>query len=181
MSQGELDPREESVRRAFLAHAQEVVSLLARLLRDPEQARDLCQETFVRYHDRRDEVEREPGPWLRSVAFRLALDALRRRRLERESLPRLVPGAAAADLDPLEARERRDRVSEALSRLPERQRSVVFLRVLDGETFPEVARALGISEGAAKVHLRRALESLRASLGPFMKHESPEEKEGASP
>jgi RNA polymerase sigma-70 factor (ECF subfamily) len=168
-----LTPREAALREAFDAHAAEVTRLAARLLRDPEEARDVCQETFVRFHDHLSEVEGEPGPWLRAVAWRLALDALRRRRRAARGLERrgLAP-TGAEPADTIETEERKATLVRALDELSERQRTVVALRVLGEEPFPDIARALGVSEGSAKVHFRRALERLRSLLAPVLSKES---------
>jgi RNA polymerase sigma-70 factor (ECF subfamily) len=116
-----------------------------------------------------DEVLGEPGPWLRAVAWRLALDRARRGRRESRVLEAIAARAPdpAEPRDPVEDEETRARVLAALAALPDRQRDVVHLRVLSGETFPAIARVLGVSEGSAKVHLRRALERLRGLLAPL--------------
>lgn len=160
-----MSPRDRVVAAAFAAHAAAVTAIAARVLGDADAARDVCQEAFVRLHARLDEVRGEPGPWLRAVAWRLAFDAQRRRDREARALGR-EPARTAAPRDPLplEDREEAARVREALEALSPRQREVLLLRVVDGETFPAVAHALAISEGSAKVHLRRALERLRALL-----------------
>lgn len=159
-----MSPRDRSVvAAAFGAHAAAVTAIAARVLGDADVARDVCQEAFVRLHARLDEVRGEPGPWLRAVAWRLAFDARRRRAREARALGR-EPSRVERAGDPLEEREASAEVREALDALSPRQREVLLLRVVDGETFPRVASALSISEGAAKVHLRRALERLRALL-----------------
>lgn len=165
MSGGPRDAREHVVAAAHAAHARGVTALAARVLGDADAARDVCQEAFVRLHARLDEVRGDPGPWLRAVTWRLAFDALRRRRREGAALGRR--GAAPAPDDPLAVDPDHDlaRVRDALEALSPRQRDVVLLRVVEGERFPALARALGISEGAAKVHLRRALDRLRDLLG----------------
>ncbi len=114
-----------------------------------------------------EEIRGDAGPWLRSVAWRLALDVLRRRRGEEKALA-ARPSARDAARDPLEAEEERERVFAALASLSERQRDAVLLRVVAGERFPAVARELGVSEGSAKVHFRRGVERLRALLAPFL-------------
>ena len=67
----------------------------------------------------------------------------------------------------LTAEELRARVVDALARLPDRQREVVVLRIIDGERWGAIAETLDLSEGTAKTHLRRALERLRALLAPL--------------
>jgi RNA polymerase sigma-70 factor (ECF subfamily) len=167
-----VSPRDRVVAAAFAAHAGAVTAIAARVLGDADAARDVCQEAFVRLHTRLDEVRGEPGPWLRAVAWRLAFDAQRRESRAREARTQGRAPARTASLgdpSPLEDREEAARVREALEALSPRQREVLLLRVVDGETFPVVAHALAISEGSAKVHLRRALERLRALL-PTHRH-----------
>lgn len=163
--------REAALEAAFRAHAAGVAAVALRILGDPEAARDVCQDAFVRYHDHAALVRGDPGPWLRAVAARLALDRLRRRRRERRVLAgvgasvRREAGAAPTPADPALAAEVRAHVLRAVADLPDRQRDVVLRRVVEGETFPALARALGIAEGSAKVHFRRALATLRRALG----------------
>lgn len=167
---GELSAREAAVERAFAAHAGGVVALAARILRDDDAARDVCQETFVRFFDRMDEVRGDPGPWLRTVACRLALDGLRRRGGEARALAARPRGLAASGPgDPVEDAERREHVVAALAALSERQRAAVSLRLLVGETFPQIASALGCGEGAAKVHFRRGVDRLRTLLASLVR------------
>lgn len=167
------DPLETALRAAYDAHAAEVTRVAHRLLRDPDEARDVCQEAFVRLHDSWDDVRGPPGPWLRAVAWRLALDALRRRqRLARGLAARAAEGRPVESPDTAQVSETRALVSRALGELSPRQRTVVALRVLGDESFPEIARALGVSEGSAKVHLRRGLERLRSILAPLLSREA---------
>ena len=58
----------------------------------------------------------------------------------------------------------RDRVLAALEQLPESQRIIVHLHKFEDLTFPEIARALGTTEGAVKLRAFRAYEKLRVSL-----------------
>ncbi len=155
------DARETSLAAAHAAHAASVTALAARLLGDADAARDVCQEAFVRLHGQLDQVRGDPGPWLRTVAWRLAFDLRRRRDREARALARVPERDAAGPA----AFESDDAIHGALADLSDRQREVLLLRVVDGATFPAVARTLSISEGSAKVHLRRALERLRDALG----------------
>jgi RNA polymerase sigma-70 factor (ECF subfamily) len=122
-------------------------------------------------------------PWLRRLAWdRLAVlyrthVRAARRSVEREEPPAL-PGESVLELaDRFLARgsgssagprreERRALVREALERLPERDREVLVLRQLEELTVAEVAAVLGIGEKAVYARQLRALERLRADLGP---------------
>ena len=74
-------------------YERKLIRVLARLVRDPEQARDLAQETFWRVYSRLDRFDsaRRFGPWLFRVGVNLGLDQLRRTKNE----PRRRPPSTA--------------------------------------------------------------------------------------
>ena len=72
--------------------------------------------------------------------------------------------ASASPEDQLLARERRERLAQALSKLPERQRSVFMLSHYEGCTSREVSALTGLNESTVRVHLFRAIRKLRTLL-----------------
>ena len=62
------------------------------------------------------------------------------------------------------SRERRERLARALSKLPERQRSVFMLSHYEGCTSREVSALTGLNESTVRVHLFRAIRKLRTLL-----------------
>jgi RNA polymerase sigma-70 factor (ECF subfamily) len=99
-----------------------------------------------------------PKAWLFSVARTVYLDDLRRR-ARRPVLVEEQDFAAAPVSDPTE----QDAIERALGRLPERQRTALVLADRVGLTGSEVAAALGISEGAARVLVHRARQGFRVA------------------
>ncbi|MDM4019093.1 RNA polymerase sigma factor [Roseiconus lacunae] len=86
-----------------------------------------------------------------------------------ETALRSVPPAEAgqrhfADTDPLETAEVRQRVRQAIERLPESTRKIVRLRLRDGKPFREIAEQLDIPLGTALTRMRRAMDQLRIEL-----------------
>jgi RNA polymerase sigma-70 factor (ECF subfamily) len=140
---------------------------------DPELARDLTHETFLRVHRARDRYRpgAPVGPWVLTIARRLSIDALRRRAAKRDRLTREgdVPEGVVMpreyDETPTELIEA---VRDAIAALPEGQRAVVHMHKLEGKPLAEVARTLGIKEGAARVRAHRGYERLRKSLARLM-------------
>lgn len=141
-------------------------------------ASDLVQTTFLKLHAARRSWRRGERlrPWLFTIAARVRADWLRRHGREDAELdeggeadpdPRADPGGAAV------ARERADRVRLALDALPEAQRVVVHLHRFEELSFPEIARILGISEGAAKLRAFRGYARLRESLADLVAEEKP--------
>jgi predicted transcriptional regulator len=110
----------------------------------------------------RDTAELNLKPWLYRIAHNGALNALRDR------------GATHSELsDPIDGVERPDQAFErtvglrelvvAVQALPERQRSAILLREMEGRSYEEIASALGVTDGAVRQLLNRARNSLRAA------------------
>jgi RNA polymerase sigma-70 factor (ECF subfamily) len=75
-----------------------------------------------------------------------------------------VAGAGPSPEDQVLARERRQKLADALARLPERQRSVFMLSHYEGCTSREVSALTGLNESTVRVHLFRAIRRLRTLL-----------------
>ena len=91
-----------------------------------------------------------------------SLDITRRRKVrDADELPETV---ASPFRDPAESDELRMRLSDALSRLPERQRAVIVLHDVEGFKHSEIGKLLGIPEGTARSDLHYARSALRRLL-----------------
>ena len=168
---------EDAFRQLFDRYWDRVVAYLGSRSGGRQVAEDLGQETFlnlVRYRHTYG-TGRPFAPWLFRIARNLLTRSGRRRarRAERVSLPdpAAAPGAAepvAPDGDPAASsaeREARQAVAAALDRLDADSREVVLLRIREGWTFPDIGRALGVGEDAARKRFQSALARLRAKLG----------------
>lgn len=135
----------------------------ARLLRDPEDARDATQTAFLRAYQALG--SREPGrpffSWVYRILVNDCLNTLRGRRPSQPLDDRLV---AAGSVDPVESAETRVRVRRALMQLPSEQRDVVILRHFAQMSYAEAAVALGIPERTVKSRLFSARQRLCALL-----------------
>jgi len=140
----------------------DLVRFLHRKVWDPERARDLAQEVFVRAlrHG-----PRRPRPWLFQVAANLARDEARTVLRRKRHLVLLKSEAEVAQEDAPEAgaeldeRERQDRVREALAALGERDREALLLWDA-GLSYPEIARQTGLAVGSVGTTLARARRRL---------------------
>jgi RNA polymerase sigma-70 factor (ECF subfamily) len=117
--------------------------------------------------------------WLFTVARRLHGKYLRRARIERRALHRLgiqTPALHQDDVALIEERaglvELRRLLSQELARLSNGQRQALRLRVLEDRSYPEVARALGVSEQAARARVSRGLRTLMVALEPHLNGET---------
>jgi RNA polymerase sigma-70 factor (ECF subfamily) len=132
-------------------------------------AEDLVQEAFARaHHARASYLHDAPiASWVRRIARNVAIDHLRRGAASPLATPPADDGdasAAATEADP-ERRairaEMRSCIVELVRGLPERDADVIVLGELRGMRDQEVADALGITLGAAKIRLHRARARLR--------------------
>lgn len=151
------------------------------ILRDAEEARDVSQEVFVRLYRRAGSFGGRArfSTWFYRLVVNLSLDHQRRarwwRRLVRgggpdgrdDDRPDLLERLPASGPDPIETLDRDRRMKRlwaAVDRLAPRQRAAVLLHVQEGLPTRDVAAALECSEATVRVHLHRALTTLKKTL-----------------
>jgi RNA polymerase sigma-70 factor (sigma-E family) len=146
--------------RVFSTDGPALVGLARLLLNDPSQAEDVVQEAFVRTYAGwwRVRNRHDPLPYVRRAVVNLARGGWRARRQHRQRLDPLeaVPSAEATAVEHV----RDAQLAAAVRVLPRRQRECVVLRYYADCSLAETAAALGISIGAVKQHVHRALASL---------------------
>ncbi len=125
--------------------------------------------------------------WLYRLTVNAAIDLLRQRSRRPQTLslddPDLPPVPDPAE-DPqaqAEAQERRRQLWQAIDALPEIHRTPFLLREMEGYSYREIAKALGLEEGTVKSRLARARVLLRSELlshGNFWGREASKETKG---
>lgn len=161
----------EAFRALVIAHQHAVHAVLAQVLLRGSLAdvEDLAQETFLRVHRALPRFEdRGPGHlkrWIVTIAARVAIDHLRRKRTPHESFDETVHRLPTAGTDELAGfRRLGHRVEAALTELGAEQRSVLVLRQLHGLEYQEIADALQVDLGTVKSRLHRARAKLQQLL-----------------
>ena len=154
------------VEEIYRRHAPAVYRFALGLCGDRARAEDLVSETFVRLLTRAPEIRTQTAlAYLLAVARNTYLTS--RHKLERE-VP-LVDDYPAPDVDPgqrLDLQAQLAATLQALSRLPEGERAALLLRVDHELSYEEIAAALGITAGAAKVRVHRARVRLAEATAP---------------
>lgn len=155
-------------------HSARVYRIALSYLRDPDEALDAVQDTFVKafQHAARWDAATEVMPWLMRIAVNHSIDCYRRKKRRGVHHTPLVDGdhdqrVASADVSPeqrAQGGELGERIARALGTLPERQRAVFVLRHHQELSLEEIAQALGISLGTVKSSLHRAIHRLRDRL-----------------
>jgi RNA polymerase sigma-70 factor (sigma-E family) len=149
----------------YTSHYRQLVRLGALLLDDPGVAEEVVQDAYVRMHASWHRI-RDPEAavgYLRTTVVNLARSRLRHRLVAQRHAPRPMPDAPSAEHGALEHAER-DRVIQALRRLPHRQRQCLVLRYYADLSEAQIAEAMAISRGAVKSHASRGMAALRTLL-----------------
>lgn len=144
---------------------------IQRLVRRHEDVDDVLQETFVRAYQHLAEFDttRPLYPWLRRIAFNLAISHLR-------AVGRLQPIDDLPDdflkdiFDPqreLENAELHSAINRAIAGLPADQQTIISLQFRNGCSYQEISEQLHIPIGTVMSRLARAKEKLRVELGAF--------------
>jgi len=146
-----------------------------RYLGDAEEARDICQEAFIRAYTNLDRYRGQAkfSSWLYQIALNQCRSQFRKKRsrptisLDDDQGPRLhlVPGAQEQPDESAIKTQRARALRAALSRLPDAQRTVIILKEYHGLKFREIAEILGTPESTVKSRLYHGLENLGRSLG----------------
>lgn len=155
---------QDGVDTAYRRHSGNVRAYLLRRTGDRERAEDLTQEVFLHAASALEALE--PGghalPLLYTVARRRFIDDLRARgRYPTESLePSLHPAGPTPEYGGM----LREAIAAGIAALPDLQRQVVVLKLLQGHSFRDVAEMVGSTEDAVKMRFSRAMGTLREFL-----------------
>jgi RNA polymerase sigma-70 factor (ECF subfamily) len=153
------------------AYTPRVFGLVRQLVHQSAEAEDVTQEVFFKVFRKLDTFREDSTfyTWLYRVAVNTATDWLKRRRHDRAvGLDDLGATTFADATDgPSETLSRRDlqaEVRRAMTRLPEKFRTILVLRELEGLPYEEIATVLAISKGTVESRLFRARARLKAEL-----------------
>ncbi|MBX7099133.1 MAG: sigma-70 family RNA polymerase sigma factor [Myxococcaceae bacterium] len=145
-------------------------SIALRVLKDPREAEDVLQETFVdvwrtatRYDPNRAAVER----WLTTMVRTRAIDRLRKRSVREHAVEGLTHEPFARVVTPeqeLEHARDASRLRDALATLPEEQRRALELAYFEGLSQTEIAERTDTPLGTVKTRMRLALQKLSTTI-----------------
>lgn len=153
----------------------QLVRMASAMTADRDEAEDAVQEVWLIALRRHQVVStsRHVGAWLYGVLANVVRDRRRKAQRRLGLLRRFWPrdhGRVGGDTvtGTLEEEQLRELVWREIVELPDLQRRVVLLRVVEGLSTDETARAIGRAEGTVKSSLYRAMRRLRARLSPHV-------------
>ena len=149
-------------------HGRELFRAAFGVLKNEAVAEDVVQHALLKAWERRDGMRSAAAirPWLLRTILNISLETIRRNATESNlfEVPGLAPDAVPDASAAAEQLEFRSKLLEALANLPERARSVVTLRVIEGLSGNEVKDQLGCSLAEVSRQLHLGLEILRKAL-----------------
>lgn len=172
-------------------HEKPLINFIAQFIGDRDSAEDLAQDTFIRIFQAAPRYK--PGraqfnTWMYHIASNLCKNELRNRarrgrhwvdntvKDEEEEAgtgieSRIANAPADASYEPdvvLQRKELRDALRKAIAALPEQYREPLVLRDIQGLSYEEISKVLGIRAGTTKSRINRARLILKDKLKPFM-------------
>jgi len=168
-----------------------VVQLALAMTKDADEAMDIAQETFVRVHRYLPSFKGDSSffTWTYRIAMNLCLDAQRRKgRLERVDVEQGDEAEIEAAMDPPSAAlagpqrqalnaELRGRIEEALASLSENHRAILLLREVEGLSYEDLAKVLGIRKGTVMSRLFHARLKMQSKLREYLGEDAPTREE----
>jgi RNA polymerase sigma-70 factor, ECF subfamily len=171
-------------------HQRRAFAIAVALVRDENDAREVVQEAFLRVHRGLESFHGGSSffTWLYRIVTNLSIDLMRKparreaeldegRKLEDEAdLPLLARIDGADPVDMVRRTEIAARIQTALDALPPYHRGVILMREIEGMSYEEMARAMGVSKGTIMSRLFHARQKLQRALADCY-----EEQIGARP
>jgi RNA polymerase sigma-70 factor, ECF subfamily len=173
----------DAFRALVVRYQRKVYAVALGIVKDPDLAWDVSQEAFVRVHRSLGEFKGDSAfsTWLFRITTHLAIDTVRKERTSRKDD---VDDVQEADLegggegilatrlgtDPRQnalRRELAEKIQEALATLPEKHRTILVLREVEGLSYEELAERLGIHKGTVMSRLFHARKKMQAALREY--------------
>lgn len=165
--------REQFIEQAMADYESPLIGYAATILKDPDRARDVVQDTFVRLCEQ-DITKVRAGlkSWLFTVCRNRALDLLRKdKRIEpiEEIRWQKVAGTGLQPDEQADFDERISRVMKLLDRLSDNQREVILLKFQQGLSYQEIEKVTGLTSGNIGFLIHTGLKRIRELLPDDLK------------
>jgi RNA polymerase sigma-70 factor (ECF subfamily) len=169
----------ECFERLVGRYEKKIYNLALRMLRDPDDAREILQETFLKVYDNLEKFRGEAhlSTWIYRIAMNEALMRIRKNKHRPRSLEVTdedgerreidVEDGAPVPVERLLTRELGGELDRAIALLPEDYRGAFLLRDVEGLSNEQIAKAMKLSVPAVKSRIHRARVFLRNELSKY--------------
>jgi RNA polymerase sigma-70 factor, ECF subfamily len=147
-------------------YSKPLTMMIMRIVKDPEEARDLSQTAFLKAYEGLAGFEMASSfkTWLYSIAMNTAKDFLRKHKPELDPIVDRTPDRRELPPEIIDRERKLRKIRNAIEQLPEKQRLTLQLRVYEEMSYKEIAAVLGGTEGGARVNFFQATKTLKDSL-----------------
>jgi len=173
----------EAFRALVVRYQRKVYAVALGIVKDRDLAWDVAQEAFIRVHQHIGDFKGEASfsTWVLRIGSHLAIDALRKERTSsKDDIDEVRDAdvheggegilATALGNDPQQNALRRElagKMTQALAQLPEKHRTILVLREVEGLSYEELAERLGIHKGTVMSRLFHARKKMQALLRDY--------------
>jgi RNA polymerase sigma factor (sigma-70 family) len=171
---------QKAYKALFEMYRQAIFHITVKIVRNPDEANDLVQETFIKAFGSLKTYDHNYrfSTWLYKIAANSSIDYLRKRKIDSLSLDKPIPtrdGDVQMEIPDdsynpekdLRNRERIIGIEDAIASLPEKYREVIVLRHKEDRSYEEIAEVLKVPVGTVKARIFRARELLKKKLKSF--------------
>ncbi len=155
-----------------------IYSFTLKILKDKNETEDLLQTIFFQIWNSASTFDKTKGTaysWIITMSRNRALDKLRSKSFKQAKqfshdveILHLKDDKSVSNLDAAIANERAEMLKNAMSQIPEEQKSVLTLAYFEGYTQTEISEKLNIPLGTVKTRIRQALTKLEKILTPIL-------------
>ena len=162
MKTGEAEPFDELVRR----HSVKIHDLCYKILRNYDDARDIAQETFIKSYRKINKFHGRSqfSTWLYRIAVNNCLNYLKKQRPTEEIYDEMMSDGKDDPVQRYKNKKLREKIYDAVAKLPTVQRAVFTLRTLEDMSYQEVSEILKKPISTIKVNHHLAVKNLRNHL-----------------
>lgn len=165
----------QAFRLLIRQHERLVAHMIGRLVRNPEEREELCQDVFLKVHEHLPEFNFQSrlSTWIATIAYRHAINFMRKRKMLLTDIPEedSISGYFVEEATPetMASEQDLDRVVLSLvDTLPAQYKVVLTLYHVDGMSYPEIGEITGMPEGTVKSYLFRARNLLKEKVKQYL-------------
>ncbi len=160
---------EEAFDALYSVYSRQLYSNIYRMVRCPDTARELLQDVFVRVWEKRDQINPELSfrAYLFQISRHLVYNFFRRKNIDLK-VKQYLTSIGTELHNQLEEKiiyeETKQQIEELISQLPPQRRAIYTMCKLEGKSYHEVSRLLGISESTINDHIVKATRFLKGKF-----------------
>lgn len=161
----------QAFRLLIKKHERLVFHMVGRLVKKQEECEELCQDVFMRVHDKLGEFnfQSKLSTWIATIAYRHALNHLRKQKMMFSDIPEeeRFTKQFIEEENPESLAEEKDMdryVLQLVDELPAQYKTILTLYHFENMTYPEICEVTGMPEGTVKNYLFRARNLLKEKV-----------------